>query len=278
MADGFTLEKFAQNPFYQEVNRRLVALASLRPGQRVVDLGAGTGAVTRLLVAEVAREPGPPARRRGAEVIAVEPSESAIEAARRNLENISGAVVRFAQGSAERLSQFVRRPVDAVFFCNAIHLVKEKAAVVQEVYRSLRKGGTFSFNTAFFQGAEPPESLQFYRRWMMKALRFLRENYDLAPDKAQRAQARQPLSPEEYGTLLEANGFHVRENQVVPVPMTLKGFEDISEYSLFIEGVMPGVPLEPGSEALKHGARAAFEELGLETSLRNWLLVVASKE
>jgi hypothetical protein len=59
--------------------------------------------------------------------------------------------------------------------------------------------------------------------------------------------------------------------------MTLKGFEDISEYDLFIEGVMPGVPLEPGSESLKHGARAAFAELGLETSPRNWLLVVASK-
>ncbi len=270
MADGFTLEKFSQNPFYQEVNQRLVALARPQPGQRVVDLGAGTGAVTRLLVAEVASEPT-------AEVIAVEPSESAIEAARRNLENISGAVVRFAQGSAERLSQFVRRPVDAVFFCNAIHLVQEKAAVVQEVYHSLRRGGTFSFNTAFFQGAEPAESLQFYRRWMMKALRCLREQYGLGPDKAQRALARQPLSPEEYGALLEANGFHIRENQVVPVPMTLKGFEDISEYELFIEGVMPGVPLEPGSESLKHGARAAFAELGLETSPRNWLLVVASK-
>jgi ubiquinone/menaquinone biosynthesis C-methylase UbiE len=270
MGDSFTLEKFSQNPFYQEVNRRLVSLARPQPGQCVVDLGAGTGAVTRLLVAEVANKPT-------AEVIAVEPSETAIEAARRNLENISGAVVRFAQGSAERLSHLVRNPVDAVFFCNAIHLVKEKAAVLQEVYQSLRNEGTFSFNTSFFQGAEPEESLQFYRRWMMKALRFLRENYDLSPDKAQRAMARQPLSREEYVALVEANGFLVRENQIVPVPMTLKGFEDISEYGLFIEGAMPGVPLEAGSEALKHGARAAFEELELETSPRNWLLVVASK-
>lgn len=270
MPDGFTFEKFAQNPFYQEVNRRLVALAGLRPGLRVVDLGAGTGAVTRLLVAEVASEPS-------AEVIAVEPSESAIEVARRNLENIGDAGVRFVQGGAERLSQLVRKPVDAVFFCNAIHLVKEKAAVVQEVYRSLRSGGTFSFNTTFFQGAEPPESLQFYRRWMMKALRFLREQYGLSPDRGQRALARQPLSREEYVALVETNGFRVRESQLVPVAVTRKGCEDISEYSLFIEGVMPGVPLGPGSAALKHGARAAFEELGLKTSPRNWLLVVASK-
>src|SRR3989304_10585580 len=57
MTDNFTLESFSQNPFYQEVNRRLVALARLRPGQRGVDLGAGTGAVTRLLVQEGACEP-----------------------------------------------------------------------------------------------------------------------------------------------------------------------------------------------------------------------------
>ncbi len=277
MTSDFTLEKFSQNPFYQEVNRRLVALARLRPGQRVVDLGAGTGAVTRLLVAEMANGGSLPVGQ-GAEVIAVEPSATATEVARRNLENIGDAVVRFVQGGAERFSQLVRKPVDAVFFCNAIHLVKEKAAVVQEAYRSLREGGTFSFNTSFFQGAEPPESFQFYRRWMMKALRNLREKEGLFPDRAQRALARQPLSREEYIALVEANGFHVRENEVVPVPMTLKGFEDISEYSLFIEGAMPGVPLESASKALKYGARGAFEELGLETSPRNWLLVVASKE
>jgi hypothetical protein len=149
---------------------------------------------------------------------------------------------------------------------------------MQEVYRSLREGGTFSFNTSFFQGAEPPESLQFYRRWMMKALRALREQYGLSPDREQRAMARQPLSRDDYVSLLESNGFRICESQVVPVPMTLKGFEDISEYSLFIEGVMPGVPLGPASQALKFGARAAFAELGLETSPRNWLLVVASKE
>src|SRR3990172_5733358 len=100
MLQQFTLEKFAQNSFYQEVNRRLVALAGLRPGQRVADLGAGTGAVPRLLVERVASGPD-------AEVIAVEPSESALEAARRNLENSRGAVVRFVQGSAERLSRLL---------------------------------------------------------------------------------------------------------------------------------------------------------------------------
>jgi len=269
MSERFTLEKFAQNSFYQEVNRRLVALAGLRPGQRVVDVGAGTGAVTRLLAAEVASQPG-------AEVIAVEPSESALEVARRNLENIRGTVIRFAQGGVERLSQLVRRPVDAVFFCNAIHLVKEKAEAIQEVSRTLRQGGTFSFNTSFYQGAEPPESEQFYRRWLMKTMRTLKSRYDLMPERI-KVEARLRLTEGEYLQLLEENGFRVQTKEVMQVELPFKGFEDISEYSLWIEGVMPGVPLEAGSEALKEGLRQTFRELGLKTSPRNWLLVVASK-
>jgi ubiquinone/menaquinone biosynthesis C-methylase UbiE len=268
MADRFSLEKFASHPFYQEVNRRLVALTGLRDSRRVVDLGAGTGAVTRILVEQV-KSPE-------AEVIAIEPSESAIEIARRNLENISDAVVRFVQGGAEKLSQLVRKPVDAIFFCNAIHLVHEKDQVLQEIQRTLRTGGTFSFNTSFYEGAEPPEAEQFYRRWMMKALRALKTRHGIMPSR-QKVEARIRLTEEEYLELLKRNGFKVRDREVVTVQMPLDSFEDISDYSLWIEGVLPGVPLEAGAEALKIGAREAFEELGLKTSPRNWLLVVASR-
>ncbi|HEY8766429.1 MAG TPA: class I SAM-dependent methyltransferase [Dehalococcoidia bacterium] len=264
----FTLDKFAQHPFYQEVNRRLVALTGLRTGQHVVDLGAGTGAVTRLLAEQV--------KDHGAEVIAVEPSQTAIEVATRNLENLRDGLVRFIQGSAERLSQLVRGPVDAVFFCNAIHLVQEKELVLNEIKQTLREDGTFSFNTSFYQGAEPPESQLFYRKWMIKALRVLKSEYGISPDKT-KVEARHRLTEAEYVALLEDNGFRIRNREVVQVEMPLSGFESISEYSLWIEGVLPGVPLEAGAASLREGARQAFQELGLKFSPRNWLLVVASR-
>jgi ubiquinone/menaquinone biosynthesis C-methylase UbiE len=264
----FTLDKFAQHPFYQEVNRRLVALTGLRIGQHVVDLGAGTGAVTRLLAEQV--------KDHGAEVIAVEPSQTAIEVAKRNLENLRDGLVRFIQGSAERLSQLVRGPVDAVFFCNAIHLVQEKELVLNEIKQTLREDGTFSFNTSFYQGAEPPETQLFYRKWMIKALRVLKSEYGISPDKT-KVEARHRLTEAEYITLLEDNGFKIRNREVVQVEMPLSGFESISEYSLWIEGVLPGVPLEAGAASLREGARQAFQELGLKFSPRNWLLVVASR-
>jgi ubiquinone/menaquinone biosynthesis C-methylase UbiE len=264
----FTLDKFAQHPFYQEVNRRLVALTGLRTGQHVVDLGAGTGAVTRLLAEQV--------KDHGAEVIAVEPSQTAIEVATRNVENLRDGLVRFIQGSAERLSQLVRGPVDAVFFCNAIHLVQEKELVLNEIKQTLREDGTFSFNTSFYQGAEPPESQLFYRKWMIKALRVLKSEYGISPDKT-KVEARHRLTEAEYVALLEDNGFRIRNHEVVQVEMPLSGFESISEYSLWIEGVLPGVPLEAGAASLREGARQAFQELGLKFSPRNWLLVVASR-
>jgi len=269
MTDGFTLEHFAEHPFYYEVNRRLVTLTGLRKGQRVVDLGAGTGAVTKLLAEQVASRPT-------AEVIAIEPSETAIEVARRNLENIKGAVIRFVQGGAEMLSQLVKMPVDAIFFCNAIHLVHEKELVLQEIRKTLRQEGTFSFNTSFYDGAEPPESEQFYRRWMMRALRALKSRYGVMPEKT-KVEARVRLTADDYQRLLEENGFKIRRQEVVTVDMPLSGFEAISEYSLWIEGVLPGVPLEAGRESLIEGAREAFQELGLKSSPRNWLLVVASR-
>jgi ubiquinone/menaquinone biosynthesis C-methylase UbiE len=270
MADRtFSFEAFSQHSFYKDVINRLVALTDLKPGQRVMDLGAGTGAVTRLLVEKVA---GP----KGAEVIAVEPSASALDIARRNLGDVGDAVVRFVQSKAEQLSEIVRKPLDAVFFCNAIHLVKEKARVVEEVCRSLRPGGVFSFNTTFFEGAEPPESQQFYKRWMLRALRLLKSRYNLSPTR-EKVEARHRLTEEEYDHLITDHGFAVKSKEVVKVDMPLESFEDISGYELWIKGVLPGIPLSIGAEVLKDAVDEAFADLQLSSSPRNWLLMVASK-
>ena len=59
--------------------------------------------------------------------------------------------------------------------------------------------------------------------------------------------------------------------------MTQESLEDISDYSLFIEGVLPSVPLDVGAEVLKHGIREALRELKLKTVPRYWLQVVAEK-
>ncbi|MEO8457636.1 MAG: class I SAM-dependent methyltransferase [Chloroflexota bacterium] len=264
----YTLDAFASHSFYQDVNRRLVELTGLKPGQHVVDLGAGTGAVTRLLAEQV--------QNGDASVIAIEPSDTAIGAARRNLADLRHGLVRFVHGSAENLNSLVSEPVDAVFFCNAIHLVPEKEVVLQQIRQALREDGTFSFSTTFYLGAEPPESEAFYRKWMMKSLRVLKTEYRISPDKT-KVEARNRLTRDDYVKLLEDNGFKIEKIEVMQVEMPLSSFESISEYSLWIEGVLPGVPFEEGAASLREGSRQAFQELGLKFSPRNWLLVVASR-
>jgi ubiquinone/menaquinone biosynthesis C-methylase UbiE len=265
----FSLESFTQHDFYQNILCKLVDLADLKPGQRVLDLGAGTGAVTRLLADKVKGLSS-------SEVIAVEPSGPVLAVARRNTADIKDVIIRLIQAGAEQFSSFIERPLDAVFFCNAIHLVRDKARVVEEVFRSLRRGGLFCFNTTFFQGGEPPESRQFYRRWMIRSLRLLKSRYQLSP-ASDKAAARNRLSPEEYQQLVKEQGFLIKLKETVQVDMSLQSWLDISNYELWIQGILPGIPLNIGAEVLQETVRETFAELELESSPRLWLQVVAQR-
>ena len=88
----YTFADFAKNDFYQKVNEHLVdSTLQLResapqsPIHRALDLACGTGAVTAVLVDRLRklREP--------VEVIAVDPSESALEKARRLVGNAAAS-------------------------------------------------------------------------------------------------------------------------------------------------------------------------------------------
>jgi ubiquinone/menaquinone biosynthesis C-methylase UbiE len=269
-SEDYSLTKFASHPFYTAMNQRLVELCELRPWQRVVDLGCGTGAVTKLILELMRPDKG--------QVVAVDPSPSALELASRDLQERWGAVVRFVTGQAENLSGLVQRAADAVVFCNAIHLVKDKQRVLREIYGSLHERGMFAFNSAFFEGAEPADTSSFYVAWVRRALRIFKNEYpDVRREREEKAPARIQLTPEEYRQLLEEQGFAVRHLELCPVELPLQGFQDISEYELFARGALPGVPLPVAADCLKRGVAEAFRDLGLSGVTRNWLQVVAEK-
>lgn len=268
--EGFSFTTFAKTPFYQEVNKDLVELSQLQPGQKVVDLACGTGAVTKLILE----------RLRGAReslVIGVDLSSTALKQAREELQSATNNMVQFIQGRAEQLSQLIRERVDAVLFCNAIHMVADKTRLSGEVFQTLRSGGIFAFNTSFYEGSHPPESEQFYRRWLMRALRILRSKYGLSPQKAEKVEARRHLTPEEYTQLLVEMGFQVKEQRIQTVQVPLEGWVNISQFEDWIKGVMPGVPLQAASDSLTAAAAQVFEDMKVSSIPRNWLHVVASR-
>lgn len=271
MSDSrFSYAPFASQGFYEVVNRQLVDMVDFHPGQKIVDLACGTGAVTRLIAERVKGA-------RDSLVIAIDMSASAIREAMAQLGSARDVAMEFIHSRAEHLSSIVKAPMDGVVFCNGIHMVPDKETLVAEVASTLRQGGTFAFNTTFFQGSIPPESEQFYRRWMSRSLRALKSKYGLFP-KQEKVAARVQLTRDEYEHLLLNNGFAVARTHLCPAPMDLAGFLAISQYEAFIEGAMPGIPLEYGSESLQTGARQAFEDLGLDKVPRNWLTVIATRK
>ena len=55
------------------------------------------------------------------------------------------------------------------------------------------------------------------------------------------------------------------------------GFHNISEFRDWIEGVVPGVPLDIGKKTLQKALKEVFKEMSLTTVPRNWLSVRAVK-
>jgi SAM-dependent methyltransferase len=94
----------------------------LRPGTRVIDLGAGTGKFTRQLA------------RSGADILAVEPSPSMRAELARNLPDVT-----LVSGSAESIPA-ADASVDAVFVAQAFHWFDPDPAL-SEIARVLRPGG-----------------------------------------------------------------------------------------------------------------------------------------
>ena len=264
--ERFSFEKFARHHFFKQANAWLVAHSGICSNSSVVDLACGPGAVTELILREL-DETVP-----GTCVYAVDPSPSALALARKR---VHSPIVRFIQGSAERLASLVPQ-VDVVVFTNAIHLVADKVTAFEQVFKTLRRGGVLGFNTTFFDGAYPDETRRFYKLWVLRAVRWLRER-GYAVSRGVKATAMQWLTVDEYRALLRAVGFAEPLVELQEKALSRESLEDIGQFSLFIEGALPGVPLDVGAEALTYGVRQAFDELKLSYVPRNWLQVVARR-
>jgi SAM-dependent methyltransferase len=107
------------------------AIAAMRPGETVVDLGSGAGFDCFL----AARQVGPDGR-----VIGVDMTHEMLNKARANAASIDAANVEFRLGEIEHLP-IADDTADVVISNCVINLVPDKAQVFREAFRVLKPGG-----------------------------------------------------------------------------------------------------------------------------------------
>jgi SAM-dependent methyltransferase len=183
----------------------------------------------------------------------------------------------FIQGETTDLPTFVQN-ADAVFFCNAIHLLPDKLSAFKLIASILAPNGIFACNSAFYDGTYVEGTERFYRLWTRRAVGWLRrEHPEVRLSREAKAMAMQQLDREGYICLFKEADFSRIDATEEQVMMPMDSYRDIGHYWLFIEGALPGIPLALGAEALGISAYEAGEELGLKEVPRNWLQIIAHK-
>ena len=124
--------------YAQEVDRRflpvveaVIARAALKPGERVLDLGTGTGAVAVHAAAVVGQDGG---------VIGNDISSDMLLLARRRVTDLGLKNIEFREGRAEAIPA-EDKTFDAVLASLSLMYVVDRAAAAREIARVLRPGG-----------------------------------------------------------------------------------------------------------------------------------------
>jgi trans-aconitate 2-methyltransferase len=114
----------SRHAFVWELAKGPLELLAAKAGERILDLGCGTGQLTAQIAAT------------GAEVVGIDRSEEMVAQARRNYPHL-----RFEVADARTFT--VEQPFDAVFSNAVLHWVKPASAAVDRVWQALKPGGRF---------------------------------------------------------------------------------------------------------------------------------------
>jgi len=132
-----------------------VTLASLEPGQTVLDLGSG-GGIDCFLAGKRVGETG--------RVIGVDMTSEMIEKARANKNNLGAENVEFRLGEIEHLP-VANEIADVVISNCVINLSPDKPQVFREAFRVLRPGGRLAVSDIVTDGPLPDEIKSNLSAW-----------------------------------------------------------------------------------------------------------------
>jgi ubiquinone/menaquinone biosynthesis C-methylase UbiE len=184
-------------PFFGAVGEQLVEWVGVRPGQRILDLGAGRGAITLA----VCRRLGP-----ATDVVAGDVSTEML--AHLRAVRLSHVHVRFLDATA------IDEPDDAfdtIFSAFVLHFLAARARALGEVARVLRAGGTFAMSVP------GPERSEGWRCLYLQIVDEYRRRAQLPP--------RETVPVERWADLASAAGLRVAERVTVQIALPLESLD-----------------------------------------------------
>jgi trans-aconitate methyltransferase len=205
----------ATGRFVADLAGPVVDLLAPQPGEAILDLGCGDGALTERLAA------------RGALMTGVDASSTMVAAARAR-----GLTVHEANATALPF----QGEFDAVFSNAALHWIRDAKAVLASVHRALKPGGRF---VAEMGGQGNIAAIR-------TALQAVMAQFGI--DAEETAASLYP-SPEHYGRLLREAGFAVLSIELVPRPTPLPAGMT-SWLNTFRNGVLDLLPAEDRARAV----------------------------
>ncbi len=185
MRQEWNADQYARDAgFVPQLGRQLLELLQPQPGERVLDLGCGDGALTRELVTA------------GCEVLAIDRSVSMVN-------RVQERGIRAELGDGEALA--FNAEFDAVFSNAALHWMLQADRVVSGIWHSLKPGGRF---VAEFGGAGNVQQVVLHLTGVLA-------------ERGIDARTRNPWyfpTTTRYRALLENAGFLVSHLELFPRP------------------------------------------------------------
>ena len=117
----------------QSVGSRMINMLNVEKGAIVLDLGCGTGYLTKVLSEQVGPE---------GKVVAVDPDGERLKIARKEYSSSNIEYIE-TDNKTFPLGQY-----DIIFYNTVIHWISDKEALLNRLFQNLRPGGHFAFTTS----------------------------------------------------------------------------------------------------------------------------------
>lgn len=280
--EDYNYEPFADTEEYRKVNGditrnwvKIMVDRGVESLDRFLDIATGAGTMAQLFFDTL------PANLKESAVFCLDQSAGALKLAKSRLEKEIDKLT-LINSSIQELD-FPPKSLDVAIWGNGIHYLDEEEQILslKAIRKALKPGGWFFFNTSFYEGARPTETLPFYRTQVKNAVQFLKKQGVNRIKVEKRAEAAKFHPRSYYEELVGKVGFDLVDAQEFAADLTKEAWEHISSFQQYASGALHGYPDEAASDAMKNAVEPAIllhgevNEEGDHFVTRKWLSISA---